>query len=121
MQSTLALYLSLPPPQNVADVEKQFCGKDSVKREAAGIWKCRGCKKVVAGGAWTLSTPSATTVRSTIRRLREVSFPTRCSVLTVDCGALDVGIVRNWLAFDRVNLSKISVHHEFEFRCPIYD
>jgi large subunit ribosomal protein L37Ae len=45
-----------------------------VKREATGIWKCRGCKKVVAGGAWTFSTPSATTVRSTIRRLREVSF-----------------------------------------------
>jgi large subunit ribosomal protein L37Ae len=53
----------------------QFCGKDSVKREATGIWKCRGCKKVVAGGAWTFSTPSATTVRSTIRRLREVLSP----------------------------------------------
>ena len=36
-----------------------------------GIWKCRACKKVIAGGAWTLGTASAATVRSTIRRLRE--------------------------------------------------
>lgn len=52
-----------------------------MKREATGIWKCRGCKKVVAGGAWTFSTPSATTVRSTIRRLREVLFDL-CDLLT---------------------------------------
>lgn len=50
-----------------------FCGKDSVKRRAVGIWDCRACKKQVAGGAWALSTTAATTVRSTIRRLRELS------------------------------------------------
>ncbi|KAH8108334.1 60S ribosomal protein L37, partial [Phellopilus nigrolimitatus] len=50
-----------------------FCGKDSVKRTAVGIWECRACKKVIAGGAWTVSTTAAATVRSTIRRLREIT------------------------------------------------
>ncbi|KAG0245335.1 60S ribosomal protein L43 [Mortierella sp. GBA43] len=49
-----------------------FCGRDAVKRQAVGIWKCRGCKKTMAGGAWTLSTTAAATVRSTTRRLREL-------------------------------------------------
>mmetsp|Transcript_71612 Transcript_71612/g.99504 ORF Transcript_71612/g.99504 Transcript_71612/m.99504 type:complete len:94 (-) Transcript_71612:30-311(-) len=49
-----------------------FCGKDTVKRQAVGIWNCRGCKKSMAGGAWVMSTTAAATVRSTIRRLREV-------------------------------------------------
>ncbi|KAI3656080.1 hypothetical protein MP638_003081 [Amoeboaphelidium occidentale] len=50
-----------------------FCGKDTVKREAVGIWKCRSCRRTMAGGAWTVSTTAATTVRSTIRRLRELT------------------------------------------------
>ncbi|KAF9785089.1 putative RPL43B-60S large subunit ribosomal protein, partial [Thelephora terrestris] len=58
-----------------------FCGKarrlslniDSVKRKAVGIWSCRACKKTIAGGAWTVSTTAAATVRSTIRRLREIT------------------------------------------------
>ncbi|TCD71858.1 60S ribosomal protein L43 [Steccherinum ochraceum] len=50
-----------------------FCGKDSVKRQAVGIWHCKSCKKVVAGGAWTVSTTAAATVRSTVRRLREIT------------------------------------------------
>ncbi|KAF9585758.1 60S ribosomal protein L37A [Lunasporangiospora selenospora] len=49
-----------------------FCGRDAVKRQAVGIWSCRGCKKTMAGGAWTLSTTAAATVRSTTRRLREL-------------------------------------------------
>jgi len=32
-----------------------FCGKNTVKREAVGIWSCKACKKTVAGGAYTLS------------------------------------------------------------------
>jgi len=34
-----------------------------VKRTNVGIWKCRACKKVIAGGAWTVSTTAAATVR----------------------------------------------------------
>jgi len=49
-----------------------FCGKDSVKRAVVGIWSCRVCKKDVAGGAYSVSTATAATVRSTIRRLREM-------------------------------------------------
>ncbi|KAF7309967.1 60S ribosomal protein [Mycena indigotica] len=50
-----------------------FCGKDSVKRTAVGIWNCSSCKKVIAGGAWTVATTSAATVRSTVRRLRDLT------------------------------------------------
>merc|ERR1712093_175292 len=50
-----------------------FCGKDAVKRTAVGIWHCGGCKKTQAGGAWVTSTTAAATVRSTVRRLREMS------------------------------------------------
>merc|ERR1712115_112204 len=47
-------------------------GKDSVKRSVVGIWKCHSCRKVIAGGAYSLSTASAVTVRSTIARLRKI-------------------------------------------------
>ncbi|KAH8552103.1 putative 60S ribosomal protein L37a [Umbelopsis sp. PMI_123] len=50
-----------------------FCGKDAVKRTAVGIWECKGCKKVMAGGAWQVSTTAAVTVRSAVRRLREMA------------------------------------------------
>ena len=49
-----------------------FCGKNAVKREAVGIWKCKGCRKVTAGGAWTPNTSAGVTIRSSIRRLREI-------------------------------------------------
>mmetsp|Transcript_29522 Transcript_29522/g.21343 ORF Transcript_29522/g.21343 Transcript_29522/m.21343 type:complete len:95 (-) Transcript_29522:51-335(-) len=46
-----------------------FCGKDAVKRQATGIWKCLRCKKTMAGGAYVLSTAAATTVRTAVSRL----------------------------------------------------
>ncbi|KAJ2055792.1 60S ribosomal protein L43 [Coemansia sp. S155-1] len=50
-----------------------FCGKESVKRTSVGIWNCRGCRKTIAGGAYTLSTPFALATRTNIRRIRELS------------------------------------------------
>mmetsp|Transcript_28383 Transcript_28383/g.56723 ORF Transcript_28383/g.56723 Transcript_28383/m.56723 type:complete len:94 (+) Transcript_28383:63-344(+) len=47
-----------------------FCGKDTIKRECVGIWKCKKCKKTIAGGAYSLNTPAAATMRSSIARLR---------------------------------------------------
>jgi large subunit ribosomal protein L37Ae len=49
-----------------------FCGKNTVKRTCVGIWHCKSCRKTVAGGAYTMSTASAVTVRSTIGRLRKM-------------------------------------------------
>jgi len=50
-----------------------YCGKDCVRRVAAGIWKCQAktCGKTQAGGCWTLTTGPAATVRSTIARLKK--------------------------------------------------
>ena len=48
-----------------------FCGKKSMRREAAGIWKCRGCRRAIAGGAWEFVTTAATTAKTTINRLKK--------------------------------------------------
>lgn len=50
-----------------------FCGKNTVKRKAIGIWKCRGCDKVLAGGAWILGTDAAASAKSTILRLKKAN------------------------------------------------
>ena len=50
-----------------------FCGKDKVKRKAVGIWECKSCNRIVAGGAWCLQTQGAIAVRGTIRRLRDLT------------------------------------------------
>ncbi|XP_068963589.1 large ribosomal subunit protein eL43-like [Petaurus breviceps papuanus] len=49
-----------------------FCGKTKMKRQAVGIWHCGSCMKTVAGGTWTYNTTSAVTVKSAIRRLKEL-------------------------------------------------
>lgn len=47
--------------------------QDTVKRVVTGIWKCSACKKTMAGGAYSLNTGGAATVKGTIRRLREAT------------------------------------------------
>ena len=48
-----------------------FCGKLAIKRSAAGIWKCRACRRSVAGGAWEFITVAASTAKTTINRLKK--------------------------------------------------
>ena len=49
-----------------------FCGKNSVKRSAVGIWKCKRTNKKIAGGAYQLATTAAVTAKATIQRLRRM-------------------------------------------------
>lgn len=53
-----------------------FCGKQAMKRSCVGIWKCKACNKTVAGGAYVYQTVAAATVRSNVRRLKELRDPT---------------------------------------------
>ena len=41
-----------------------------MKRQAVGIWKCKACQKTVAGGAWTVTTTAAATVRRYVTKNR---------------------------------------------------
>merc|ERR1712024_432325 len=51
-----------------------FCGKDNMRRQAVGIWKCgtKNCRITVAGGAWSYCTTAAASVRSSSRRLKAI-------------------------------------------------
>jgi len=49
-----------------------FCGKNSVKRVAGGIWKCNRTNKKIAGGAYSLATMPAVSAKATIMRLKRI-------------------------------------------------
>lgn len=44
----------------------------SVKRLSCGIWKCRACKVIFAGGAFEFATSVATTAKVTMNRLMKL-------------------------------------------------
>jgi large subunit ribosomal protein L37Ae len=46
--------------------------QSQVRRAAAGIWKCRGCKTTFAGGAFEFATSVATTAKVTMNRLKKL-------------------------------------------------
>jgi large subunit ribosomal protein L37Ae len=46
--------------------------QSQIKRLAAGIWKCRGCKTTFAGGAFEFATSVATTAKVTMNRLKKL-------------------------------------------------
>lgn len=48
-----------------------FCGKNSIRRQAVGIWRCKACRRCIAGGAWEFSTSAAQTAKTTINRLKK--------------------------------------------------
>ncbi|KAL0924022.1 hypothetical protein M5K25_004823 [Dendrobium thyrsiflorum] len=77
----------------------ELCGKYVVKRKAVGIWGCKDCGKVKAGGTYTLNIASAVTVRSTIRRLREQTevHANLSNIFTIDAtNILDLRSRRTW-------------------------
>ena len=49
-----------------------FSGKESVKRTAVGIWKCKDTNRKIAGGAWTLNTAAAVSAKTNVNRLRRL-------------------------------------------------
>jgi len=49
-----------------------FSGKECVRREAVGIWKCKQTGRRIAGGAWTLNTAAAIAAKTNVNRLRRL-------------------------------------------------
>ena len=49
-----------------------FSGKECVRRQAVGIWKCKQTGRKIAGGAWTLNTAAAISAKTNVNRLRRL-------------------------------------------------
>ena len=51
---------------------KSSLTQSQLKRVAAGIWSCKGCKVTFAGGAYEFATSVATTAKVTMNRLKKL-------------------------------------------------
>jgi large subunit ribosomal protein L37Ae len=47
------------------------CGKESVKRISTGIWKCKHCGAIFAGGAYSLKTEAGKTVERLLNQMKK--------------------------------------------------
>ena len=71
-----------------------FCGKYSVKRSAVGIWKCKACNKIQAGGAYTLNTGMHSARRALLSDAsRDDCMAQRCTCLPATPGKRGVHVI----------------------------
>lgn len=44
------------------------CGKNNVRWQAIGLWKCKSCEKVMSGGGWCFETVLQTSIKQSLTR-----------------------------------------------------
>lgn len=47
------------------------CGKQNVKWQAIGLWKCKSCNRVMSGGGWTFETVLQGSIKQSLARANE--------------------------------------------------
>jgi large subunit ribosomal protein L37Ae len=54
-------------PQTTQKHECPQCRKETLKREAAGVWTCQNCGNKLAGGAYTPETDAQEVMKRSLR------------------------------------------------------
>ncbi|MGA3020999.1 MAG: 50S ribosomal protein L37ae [Candidatus Micrarchaeales archaeon] len=49
----------------------EVCSKEAVKRISTGIWKCKHCGAIFAGGAYSLKTETGKTVERLLNQIKK--------------------------------------------------
>ncbi|HIH49941.1 MAG: 50S ribosomal protein L37ae [Candidatus Micrarchaeaceae archaeon] len=57
--------------EKIARYNCEECGKSAVRRLGTGIWKCRHCGTVYAGGAYSMTTAAGSTAKRLIQGLQK--------------------------------------------------